>query len=91
MSDIVDKLVNPAGSGPAVALCWEARNEITRLRDEVEKYKLAVDSFVGLIEASYGVAGLHLNGDIAEWSELLSGGRYEEWLSPIEAVLSEAK
>lgn len=29
---------------------------------------------------SRGVCGLHLNGDDAEWSSLVTGGRFEEWL-----------
>ena len=33
-----------------------------------------------LINESDGVAGLHLNGDIALWSELEQGGQYAEWL-----------
>jgi hypothetical protein len=36
----------------------------------------------GLIADSYGVAGLHQNGDLAPWSELVSGGRFEDWLGP---------
>ena len=35
---------------------------------------------LALIEESYGVAGLHLNGDVASWTELRTGGRYEDWL-----------
>ena len=34
-----------------------------------------------LISQSHGVAGLHLNGDLASWGELTDGGRFEEWLS----------
>lgn len=33
-----------------------------------------------LIEASEGVSGLHLNGDIATWEDLLVGGYLEDWL-----------
>ena len=31
---------------------------------------------------STGIYGLHLNGDSAEWSELMNGGRFCEWLEP---------
>lgn len=31
----------------------------------------------GLIAESHGVAGLHLNGDVAPWHELEAGGRFE--------------
>lgn len=33
---------------------------------------------------SAGVAGLHLNGDVAPWEDLVEGGRFEEWLSGLE-------
>lgn len=39
-----------------------------------------VRSIDDLISESYGVAGLHRNGDVAPWSELTEGGRFEEWL-----------
>lgn len=39
-----------------------------------------------LIDSSDGVAGLHLNGDLAEWEELLPGGRFEQWLSCVSLV-----
>lgn len=40
----------------------------------------------GLISDSYGVTGLHLNGDVAPWGELLPGGRFEDWLFSIDAA-----
>jgi hypothetical protein len=39
-----------------------------------------LDAVQDLINNSYGVAGLHLNGDVAPWDELLEGGRFEAWL-----------
>lgn len=33
-----------------------------------------------LAENSTGVCGLHLNGDIASWGSLLSGGQFDEWI-----------
>jgi len=50
-----------------------AQAENLRLRDGLTAVR-------DLIEESYGVAGLHLNGDVAPWSELLEGGKYEDWL-----------
>lgn len=35
---------------------------------------------IDLIESSDGVAGLHLNGDLAPWNELTEGGRFDSWL-----------
>lgn len=40
-----------------------------------------------LISSSHGVAGLHLNYDVAPWDELRSGGEYEEWLSDFDEAL----
>lgn len=39
-----------------------------------------VKSLEDLIDSSEGVAGLHLNGDIAYWESLQEGGRYDGWL-----------
>jgi uncharacterized protein YoaH (UPF0181 family) len=36
-----------------------------------------VDELDGLVSESDGVSGLHLNGDVATWEELLPGGRFE--------------
>ena len=33
-----------------------------------------------LIKHSDGATGLHLSGDVASWSDLTEGGRFEEWL-----------
>ena len=38
-----------------------------------------------LIAQSTGVSGLHMNGDLAPWEELVEGGRFEEWLAPLAA------
>lgn len=37
-----------------------------------------------LIDESEGVTGLHLNGDVAPWDELLPGGRFERFTSMAE-------
>lgn len=39
------------------------------------------DDIYGLMGESYGVVGLHLNGDVAPWSELEPGGRFERLTS----------
>lgn len=51
------------------------------LAAEVDVLKAQIEQMWELISYSAGVAGLHLNGDIAPWSDLLLGGRFEEWLS----------
>ena len=40
-----------------------------------------------LISHSEGVAGLHLNGDLAPWESLIEGGQFEPWL----LALSDAR
>ena len=40
-----------------------------------------------LASESCGVAGLHLNGDVATWEEILPGGRFE-WLGSLERAES---
>ena len=54
--------------------------EIERLRKDAELMKKGLEAVEELIDQSSGVAGLHLNGDIASWSELRTGGRFEAWL-----------
>lgn len=40
-----------------------------------------------LCDESYGVIGLHRNGDVAPWDELRRGGNYEEWLGSLDDAL----
>ena len=62
----------------------KAENERLAARlAELEKGIVAVDA---LISESGGVYGLHLNGDDAPWSELQTGGRFEEWLRDFDAA-----
>ena len=39
-------------------------------------FRDAIREVEALIEASRGVAGLHLNGDVATWGELRTDGRF---------------
>ena len=50
------------------------------IEGELEEMQKGLDAVQDLINNSYGVAGLHLNGDVAPWDELLEGGRFEAWL-----------
>lgn len=71
--------------GTAEIEAQRAANE--QLTNEIEliaaKCDRLTESFATLMEHSTGVAGLHLNGDVAPWSELTEGGRFEEWLLPL--------
>lgn len=42
-----------------------------------------------LINESYGVEGFHLNGDIAQWDEIRTGGFSEGCLLDFDAALAE--
>ena len=50
------------------------------LKQIAEALDKAVRSISELISFSRGVDGLHLNGDVAPWDELRTGGRFEEWM-----------
>jgi len=39
-----------------------------------------------LVANSEGVSGLHLNGDMAPWSEIMDGGAYGAWLQSVERL-----
>lgn len=67
-----------------------ATEQIRDLQARCDRYKAALGRLVGdldgLISQSDGVSGLHLNGDIAQWDELLYGGTYETWLMSLEVA-----
>lgn len=54
--------------------------------DLYEALSELISSLDDLISDSQGVYGLHLNGDLAPWSELVEGGCYEDWLKSLEAA-----
>lgn len=62
-----------------------AENE--SLRRDVEVYKDGLLAVVNLIESSLGVYGLHLNGELAPWDTLRTGGGYEDWLQSLDAAV----
>lgn len=57
---------------------------------ELAGVRKALRAVEGLMEESQGVYGLHLNGDTSPWSELRTGGRFEEWLAEFDAALGNA-
>jgi hypothetical protein len=58
--------------------------EVRSLRSSNEALSTLVNDLDALIKESEGVAGLHLNGDLAPWHDLTAGGRYESWLRSLE-------
>lgn len=66
----------------------ELRAERDALQASNERMEAALNAVADLINDSHGVAGLHLNGDVAPWDELRTGGPYEEWLVAFDTALS---
>ena len=60
---------------------------IEQLKTENACLRAGLLAVEDLINDSYGVTGLHLNGDVAPWTELRTGGRFEEWLLPFDDAL----
>lgn len=74
----------------------EAQAEATQLRSDLavlakrcEGMKDGLNAVADLINESYGVAGLHQNGDVASWEELRTGGNHEDWLVEFDEALSD--
>lgn len=65
------------GTVPNVSL---TNAELEQLAAENLVLRAGLQAIADLIADSYGVAGLHLNGDVAPWAELRTGGRFEAWL-----------
>lgn len=59
----------------------EVRLENSKIRDAASCVLHDIDN---LVSNSQGVIGLHKNGDVAEWSDILEGGTFEAWLMSIE-------
>jgi len=64
--------------------------DLKRVRAERNRLRRMADQWWDLINNSRGVDGLHLNGDLATWEDLLPGGRFEEWLSEMETEADDA-
>ena len=62
-----------------------------KLTDIFIKLALGINAVANLIDNSTGVEGLHLNGDIAPWNELRTGGRFESWLVDFDDALEWAR
>lgn len=60
--------------------------ERDQLKAQINSMKQAIDD---LVCNSEGVTGLHQNGEMAPWDELLTGGRFEEWLTVFDDTPSQ--
>lgn len=79
-----------ASADHAIRLFDEMRNDRDRLAAVRDKAAELVGDVLGLIDESDGVAGLHRNGDIADWGSLLPGGQFERLstLNELESLLA---
>jgi len=61
-------------------LVFNEQQRIAELEKERDEYHAMVVYTGGIMEESVGVAGWHLNGDIAEWDELFTEPLYKDAL-----------
>lgn len=86
MTDKPEVAMTLPGGEPLIRL-----SDYQRLQAEYEKLRKGLNAVQDLIDSSYGVAGLHLNGEIAPWSDLLEGGIFEAWLAEFDAAMQEVR
>ena len=63
--------------------CEKVARALLAALDVVEAADGAVSAVDALADESDGVAGLHLNGDMAPWPELRRGGAFS-WLKDVD-------
>lgn len=80
LDDTMGKLVDAAKKLDRGKI-YDLEQGLNALAAHVERITEAIHA---LIAESVGVVGLHMNGDVAEWEELLPGGRFEDWLMALE-------
>ena len=54
--------------------------------DLLEALERLLHDVSDLAANSEGVAGLHMNGNVADWGSLLPGGEFGAWLASIDAA-----
>lgn len=64
--------------------------ELKRLSAQLCAANKGLKAVETLINESHGVDGLHLNGDVAPWDELRTGGSFGEWLNDFDTALSSS-
>jgi len=72
---------------PCCGIEWQHHAGAIRLCEQAATLKTGILAVADLIDESRGVLGLHLNGDPASWSDLRTGGRFEEWLREFDEAL----
>ena len=68
-------------SGESLQVITDAAGKLIELEQQRDALLAALEGLASdihsLIHESSGVAGLHLNGDLAPWHDLEAGGRFE--------------
>lgn len=72
--------------------CWRehldcAVVKVAEMQKRIAELEAGINAVSNLIRESGGVYGLHMNGDRSPWSEMLTGGRFEEWLLAFDEAL----
>ena len=63
----------------------DSHDELVAMNKELlAALKRVVGDVRTLADHSYGVHGLHQNGDLAPWNSLFSGGFFESWLLSVD-------
>ena len=57
-----------------------------RVKALVEAAAVTLHDIDDLVANSEGVAGLHMNGDVACWESIMDGGAFGAWLSSVEKL-----
>ena len=79
--------------------CKRLTTEVAELKEELdclpieqnEWLRAGIEAVSNLINESHGVAGLHLNDEVAPWADLQAGGQFEEWLKDFNEAADAAK
>jgi len=87
MDDAINNILIPNG-GAYVESMEEARDVVAELIAERDALRKGLEAVAAVIDNSDGVNGLHLNGDLATWASLRTGGRFESWLLDFDAALA---
>ena len=94
-ADIAERVIADLTESRAYALALEQelrdRARLTAERDArqadlVTAAIAALHDIDDLVANSDGVSGLHMNGDMAPWSEIMDGGAFGAWLQSVERL-----
>ena len=64
----------------------DAFNNPGRVKQLMDATAHVLHDIDDLVANSQGVTGLHQNGDVAEWPDILEGGSFGAWLMSVEVL-----